>query len=219
MFKYLLFDFDGTIMDTNQLIIDALNATSEEYLGEKLTQDEINSIFGKYLEDQMKQLSEIHYKEMMHFYREYYNNHQDEMVTMFFGIKDLLKALKINGCNTAIVSAKGRNGILHGLKKFNIENFIDVVVSAHDVIYNKPHPEPALKAMSLFNADSESTLMIGDSPYDIICGKNAGIKTVLVDWTIFPKDSVYSLNPDFIIKSSNELLEIVNSKFYKKTVK
>lgn len=209
MFKYILFDFDGTLIDTNELIILALNEAARKYIHRTLDREDLNAILGKYLEDQMKQLSPEHYMKLMHFYKEFYKEHQDQMTKEFPGIKQMLKSLKNNGCKIAIVSAKGRSGIEHSLKKFKIDPYIDVIISASDVQNNKPHPEPALKALEALKADTEKALMIGDSPYDILCGKNAGIKSILVDWTIFPKQELLKLNPDYVIKTPDELLQIV----------
>jgi len=149
MKKYILFDFDGTIADTNELILLALNKTAERYMGRKLSWDEINSILGKYLEDQMKQLCPEKYKDMVMFYKEFYSAHKEDMTREFPGIREMLRDIKSEGCKTAVVSAKGRNGIEHGLDKLGISEYIDVIISAYDIQNNKPHPEPVYKALNL----------------------------------------------------------------------
>lgn len=209
MFKYILFDFDGTLVDTNELIIYSLSEAARKFTNRIITREDLNSVLGRYLEDQMKLLSPEHYKEMINFYREFYKEHQDQMTKEFPGIKQMLQGLKNNGCKIAVVSAKGRGGIEHSLEKFNLADYIDVIISAYDVQNNKPHPEPALKALEALNAVCDKTLIVGDSPYDILCGKNAGIKTVLVDWTIFPKHELLKLGPDYVIKTPEELIKIV----------
>ncbi|MCX7923930.1 MAG: HAD-IA family hydrolase [Clostridia bacterium] len=209
MFKYILFDFDGTLIDTNELIILALHETSLKFLDKTLSSDELNSILGKHLEQQMKCLSELHYKEMILFYKDFYSKNKDTMIKEFPSINQMLKSIKELGCKTAIVSAKGRGGIEHGLKLFGMEDYFDIIISAYDIENNKPHPEPAIKALSALNGSADAALLIGDSPYDILCGKNAGVKTALVDWTIFPKDNLMSLKPDYYIKTPDELVKIV----------
>ena len=211
MYKNILFDFDGTLIDTNELIILALNETAKKYLNRSLSNEDLHSILGKYLEDQMKNLSPDHYLDMVAFYKEFYRENQDKMTKEFPGIREMLQDLKHLGCKIAIVSAKGRGGIEHSLKLFKIEDYIDVIISAYDVQNNKPHPEPALKAIEALAANPDETIIVGDSPYDILCGKNAGIKAALVDWTIFPKEDLLKLNPDYCIKSPNELVQIVNN--------
>ncbi len=209
MYKYVLFDFDGTLIDTNELIIHSLNEVSRKFFDRDLTDEELNSILGKYLDDQMKFLSQAHYPQMVLHYKECYRSLQDTMVQEFAGVAEMLRELRLSGCKTAIVSAKGRSGIEHGLKLFNLQDYFDVIISAYDIENNKPHPEPALKALAALGAPPHEALLVGDSPYDILCGKNAGIRTVLVDWTIFPSHSFADLNPDYVIKSPADLVAIV----------
>lgn len=209
MYKYILYDFDGTIADTNDLIIQSLNEVSKKFLGKELSSKELNSILGKHLAEQMKALSERNYIEMTAFYKEYYDSHKDSMVREFAGISDMIKELKNLGCVQAIVSAKGRGGILHGLELLGLSDFFDVIISSYDIENNKPHPEPALKAIEALGAVKESSLFIGDSPYDILCGKNAGIKTVLVGWTIFDMNELLKYSPDFVITTPDGLIDIV----------
>jgi pyrophosphatase PpaX len=208
MFKNILFDFDGTLVDTNELVIEALNKAAEKFTGKRLSAEKLNSVLGYYLEEQMRMISGQHYKEMTAYYSNYYKSMQDLMVKDFPGIKEMLEALKRQGCRMAIISAKGRNGIEHGLKKYAIGQYFDVVVSARDVENNKPHPEPAIKAMKLLSANKEDTLLVGDSPLDMQCGRASGIKTVLVGWTIFPKEKFVGLEPDFYVKSPQEIIDI-----------
>ncbi len=210
-YKYMLFDFDGTLVDTNELIILALRKTCKSFLGRELSDIELNSVLGKYLEDQMRLLSPSQYEKMVLYYKEFYKAKQDSMIYEFPGVRQMLKSLRELGCKTAVVSAKGRGGIEHGLKRFGMEQFIDVIISAYDIKNNKPHPEPALKALEALKGTADQALMIGDSPYDILCGKNAGIKTVLVDWTIFPKSDILKISPDFHIMSPQQLADIVKS--------
>ncbi|MCX8130071.1 MAG: HAD-IA family hydrolase [Clostridia bacterium] len=211
MFKYILFDFDGTLIDTNELIILTLKETAKKFINRDLSPDDLNSILGRHLEEQMKCISPVFWEDMMLFYKTYYKANKDRMIKEFPGIREMLSQIKAIGCKTAIVSAKGRSGIEHGLDCFKLSEYIDVIVSAYDIQNNKPHPEPALKALELLCGVKEQSLLIGDSPYDILCGQNAGIKTVLVDWTIFPKNEICRLKPDFIIKEPTDLCKIIAS--------
>jgi len=211
MFKYILFDFDGTLVDTNELIITALRETAKRFINRDLTQEDLNSILGKYLDDQMKHLSPENYRKMSDYYSMFYKKNQDAMVKEFCGIRDMLARLKDLGAKTAIVSAKEPGGIKHGLNLFKLDGYIDCIISAHDIQNNKPHPEPALKAMAALGAKPDKTLLVGDSPYDVACAQNAGIKSVLVGWTIFPKESFLEASPDFYIDKPADLIEIVKS--------
>jgi pyrophosphatase PpaX len=211
MYRYVLFDFDGTLIDTNELIIAALKETAKRFINRDLTQDDLNSILGKYLDEQMKYLCEAQYRQMSEYYSSYYRENQDRMVKEFPGVRDMHADLKKLGVENAIVSAKEPRGIEHGLNLFNLSDYVDVIISAHDIQNNKPHPEPALKALEAFGAKPDQALLVGDSPYDILCGRNAGVKSVLVDWTIFPRQDILNLEPDFCIKKPEDLISIVKS--------
>ncbi|PNT91087.1 hypothetical protein CDQ83_14815 [Clostridium thermosuccinogenes] len=209
MFKNILFDFDGTLVDTNDLVILALNEAARKFTGSPLSKEKLESVLGYYVEDQMKAISEIHYKEMTAYYNDFYRARQDEMVKEFDGIREMLDALKKKGCRIAIISAKEKEGIEHGIYKFELSEYVDAIVCANDVTNNKPHPEPALKAIAALKADASETLLVGDSPLDIKCGRNAGIKTALVGWTIFPMRMFEDLRPDYIIHDPQELVRMV----------
>lgn len=211
MLKHVIFDFDGTLIDTNELIINALYETVKNILNRKISRHDLLAVLGKYLDDQMKYFSIEKYEEMMLYYKNYYSMHQDTMVKKFEGIDELLKKLKSLGCKIAITSAKGRNGILHGLELFNLKQYIDFIVSAYDIENKKPHPECIYKALEYFKCQKEDIIIIGDSPYDILCGINAGIKTALVSWTIFPKEKFEGIVPDYIIDKPSDIINIVQS--------
>jgi pyrophosphatase PpaX len=209
MIKNIIFDMDGTLIDTNDLIIHSLNETAKKFIGRMLTEKELNSILGYFLEEQMKMISKKDYKEMTKYYSEVYRQNQDKMTKEFPGIKDTLKSLKGLKCGLAIVSAKSREGVMHGIEFLGIGGYIDVVISASDVVNHKPDPEPLFMGMEKLGASKEETLFIGDSPIDLQCGKNAGVKTVLVDWTIFPDEILNKHEPDYIINKPDELIGFV----------
>ena len=212
MFKYVLFDFDGTLIDTNDLITRSLTETARKFLNIDLSKQDVKAILGMTLEEQMKYMSQTMWQQMLAYYKEFYKSNHDMMIKEFPGIRHMLHSLKAHGCKTAIVSSKGRNGIKRGLEYLQLEGYIDVVISAYDVKNCKPHPEPALKALELLEGQSDPALMVGDSTYDILCAKNSGISSVLVGWSIFPKAEILRLNPDFVAKTPEDLVKIVLGK-------
>ncbi|WHH59059.1 HAD-IA family hydrolase [Petroclostridium sp. X23] len=212
MINHVLFDFDGTLIDTNELIICALKESVKSVLGKEVTHDDLMAVLGKYLDEQMKYFDEEKHEKMVQLYKEYYRAHQDTMVKKFSGIDELLMNLKQSGRKIAITSAKGRGGIMHGLELFNIKQYIDFIVSAYDVENNKPHPESVYKALDFFKCDKENMILVGDSPYDIQCGINADIKTALVSWTIFSPEKFEGIRPDYILQKPSDLIEIVKVK-------
>lgn len=212
MCKYILFDFDGTLIDTNEIIVNTLNETALKFTGSVLSEEKLQSILGKPLAVQMKEIKEEQWEELDAFYRYYYRLHRDAFTKIFRGTKDMLDGLKSLGCVLGIVSNKGQSGIQHGLEMFDLNSYFDVVVSSEDVVYKKPHVECIEKALAVLEGTLSETMIVGDSIHDIECGKNAGIKTVLVDWSIADKNKILELKPDYVIESPENLIDIIDHK-------
>ena len=210
MFEYIFFDYDGTIMDTNEIIIFSLNAVAKRYLGRELTDAELGDNLGLYLDKQMQRVLPDKWEEAVKYYRKTYESLQEEMVKPFDGAFELLEKLFKQGKNLGVISAKSRDTLMYALNNFDINKYFKCVVSSQDIVNNKPHPEPALKAIEFFKADKNLCVMVGDSPYDILCAKNAGIASCLVKWTIFPDRKFDGVIPDYIARTPDEIFDICN---------
>lgn len=209
MLKHILFDFDGTLIDTNQLIIKTINESIENILDKKVDNSDLIAVLGKHLDDQMKYFSQEKYKELVLYYKQYYRKHENTMTHLYSEMDILLKELKDIGCKIGIVSSKGKRGIVNGLQLFNLTKYIDYIISADDVKNPKPHPEGIYMAQKYFNCSRDSMILIGDSPYDILCGINAGIKTALVSWTIFPEEKFKNVPPHYKLNEPFDLIKII----------
>ena len=100
-------------------------------------------------------------------------------------------------------------GIVHGIDKFAFGQYIDTIVSSDDTNTHKPDPTPLLIILDKLGSIASSTLMIGDSPYDIEAGIRANIKTVLVDWSIFPEYTFRGMSSNYRINSLPSLIDIL----------
>jgi len=211
MITHILFDFDGTLMDTNDLIVEALNAAAVKFRGTSIEADELDGILGKPLAIQMKQLDSNNWEAMDAYYRSYYRERRDEYTKEFDGIREMLDSLRAMGLKMGIVSNKGRAGIEHGLLNFDMHRYFESAISADDVEKKKPDPEGILKALSELGGKPENTLFIGDSGHDIESGKNAGTKTILVGWTILDRKRLMKSCPDHVVETPSEIVEIVKA--------
>ncbi len=211
MITHILFDFDGTLMDTNDLIVESLRQSAIRFRGTDIGDEELQQILGKPLSIQMHELDDAHGDEMEAFYRTYYRERRDEYTKEFDGIREMLDTLLEMGIKMGIVSNKGTPGIQHGLTSFDMHKYFGSAISADDVIKRKPDPEGIFKALEELDGKVENTLFIGDSVHDIESGKRAGAKTILVGWTILDKKRLMEASPDHVVETPDEIVDIVKS--------
>lgn len=209
MIKGIIFDMDGTIIDTNDLVVECIRSSVEEYLKFTPKEEDIINILGKPLKIQMGFFSGEYIDDMVSYYSKLYRLNRDEKTMIFDGVISLLNELNKKNIKMAIVSNKGNKGIQHALKKFNIEKYFDIVISVNDVENKKPHPEGVRKVLKSWGFSPGEVIFIGDSNNDILCANNAKIKAVLVAWSIIPMSHFRKVNIDYIINEAKEILTII----------
>lgn len=204
----LLFDFDGTLLDTNELIVQTfLTVLSEHFPGEYGREDVLHFI-GPSLEQTFTNIAPDKVNELSDQYRRLNRTLHDDLVSEYDGVTETLRMLKSRGLKMAIVSTKREETILHGLRLMGVDDVFDVLVALDHVQNPKPHPEPLELALRLLEADREDALMIGDNSHDIEGGKNAGVRTAGVSWTAKGEEFLASFQPDFMLQHISDLLEL-----------
>lgn len=207
--KTILFDLDGTLIDTNELIIQSFAHTLKHHLNREFSREEILPFMGPPLKDTFEKLLPDQVDEMIATYREYNLTHHDSLVKSYDGVNDTIKTLHEKGYPMAIVTTKMRDTAIRGLTLMKLDTFFDVVIGLDDVTRAKPDPEPVLKGMNALGGKPETTIMIGDNMHDIVAGKNAGMKTAGVAWSAKGRDFIESLEPDYILDHISQLIDIV----------
>ena len=202
-----LFDLDGTIIDSIDLIIRSYQHTIRTHRGQETTPDVWMKGLGIPLRVQFQDWSTdpAEIDAMVVTYREYNLTHHDEMVTAYDGVVDAVRELRRRGKTLGLVTSKFRSGAFRGLRKAGLEDAFHVVVGADEVANPKPHPEPVQIALSRLAVRPEDAVFIGDSRHDMACGRAAGVKTAAVLWGPFGRSDLEDLNPDYWLEHPSQL--------------
>ncbi|MDF2557592.1 MAG: pyrophosphatase [Bacillales bacterium] len=205
----LLFDLDGTLLDTNELIIQSFLHVFEKYYPGKYKREDVLPFMGPTLIDTFGEMNPEKMDEMIEMYRDFNIAKHDSMVVAFEGVEETLKILKEEGFKLAIVTSKLKKVAKMGTELTNIDEFFDVFVGHDDVQVHKPNPEALFLAMEKLGSKPEETMMIGDNYHDINAAKAAGTVSVGVAWTVRGREYIESYHPDYVIDSIQDLLEIL----------
>jgi len=208
-YNCLLFDLDGTILNSNKLIIESFKYTLKKHLNMDVGDSEIVKYFGEPLMNTLERFSKKDAKDMFDTYIKYNESIHDDMIEVFGGIDTLLRELKEIGCKTAVVTSKRKVLAKRGLELFDLLKYFDDVVALEDTEKHKPEPEPILEALRRLNCEKHEALMIGDSEFDIKCAYNAGVDSAFVSWSQAIDYEDISIKPDYIIKDISEILNII----------
>lgn len=206
----IIFDFDGTIINTNKLIEEGLNYLSLKYRRSYLTQKELSDLTGKTLEDQMAFIRKDKAELMVEQFRIWYNHNHDAKTSAFPGMVDLLKHLKMLGYRLSVVSNNSRASIEQGLRHLGLMDIFEVIITRNDVKEVKPSPEGLIKVMSHFDVSSERCVYIGDTAGDMLAAKAAQIQSIMVGWTHLSQSQVFAIEPDWVLKVPNHLFMILD---------
>ena len=207
-FDPVLFDLDGTVVDTVELIVESFRYATSTVLGEVLPDELIIAGVGRPLLAQMESLSADHARELYDVYREYNHRRHDELIRGYDGIDEVLGALKAAGRRTGIVTSKSRDTTAMAFRAVGLEEHFDVVVTATDTAEHKPSPVPLLLCLERLGATAAGSIYIGDSPFDIEAGAAAGMTTAAVAWGVFGREALLAAGPDFWLDEPRDLLAL-----------
>lgn len=205
MIKGILFDLDGTLVDTNELIINSFQYVFKQFLGICVEREEILDFFGEPLYATMKRYGGDKWEELTKFYMEYNMRVHDVYTRHIDGALEGVKLFKEKGYKLAIVTSKRRRAAIRGLEFGKMLEYMDAIVTPEDTKLHKPNPEPIYKACDILRLNPNECIMVGDSSYDILCGKNAGIKTALVSYSMLNIEELLKLDPEYYIESIKDL--------------
>lgn len=208
----VLFDFDGTVMNTNNVIIQSWQHTFRTLEGKERPVDDIVETFGEPLITTMGRFfPEVPPQEAVDIYRSYHYERFEDLIDIFPGIIDILSQLKGKEYKTALVTSRLRGTTDRGMKKYDLDKYFDAVITMEDCTKHKPDPEPINIALAKLGSSPERAVMLGDTMYDIKCARNAGVESILVSWAmaVTEEDLQGPHAPDHIIEKAEDLWDII----------
>jgi len=202
-----LFDLDGTLIDSIDLILRSYRHTLKQHRGIEPPDDVWMRGLGTPLWVQFKDWTEdpAEIEAMVATYRAFNLEHHDALVHPYDGVVAQVKALKTKGKTLGLVTSKLRHGALRGLQVAGLEDAFAAIVGADEVTHPKPHPEPVLIALERLGAKALETVFIGDSRHDLECGRAAGVQTAAALWGPFDKSQLQDLTPDYWLEKPEDL--------------
>lgn len=207
MIKCVVFDVDGTLIDTGKAIIASLQKVLKEDLGQAYSEDELNFAFGIPGAVTLKKLG-INDKDIdgsLDKWIKYLNDFSDS-IKVYEGIENCLRKLKNGNMKTGIVTSKTREEYDTSFVPYGLADYFDYVVCADDTDKHKPHPEPILKVLEISGSAPENVIYIGDTKYDMECAQGAGVRFALAGWGAV---SWEGFEPYHILREPDEILSII----------
>lgn len=209
-FAGALFDFDGTLVDTTQLVVDSFRHTLNGYFGREVRPEEVYPCFGMPLREAMACLvPPDRVDEFVQVYRQYNSDNFEAKITLCPGVHAALRRLQAAGVKMGIVTSRMRNTTWRGIRLFNLAPYFGSVVTMEDVESHKPGPVPVQKALADLGLKPAQAIMLGDSPHDVEAARAAGVIGVACRWSYLYPASFDSITPDYVVDSMDEFAGLV----------
>lgn len=207
----VLFDLDGTLIDSLELLVNAMRFSFEGHRVSTPDVDTWISYIGRPLPWQFAQFaSEDEIPELIRRYRTYQTEHHDELTRPFDGIPQLVAKLDAAGHLLGVVTSKVDALANRSIEHVGLAQYMDVVIGADSSTRHKPDPEPIHVALSRLNAAPDQGIYVGDSIYDIMAGNAAGVVTIGVTWGATTHSPLLEASPTFVAHSVAELESIIS---------
>jgi pyrophosphatase PpaX len=207
-FPVVLFDLDGTVVDSGGIILASMRHATREVLGRDFGDAELmQAVGGPGLEAQMEVFAPERVDDLVRVYRAHNEPLHDELEACA-GMEEVLLRLHEQGHRLGVVTAKRRSTVELAFARVPIAHLFETVVGGDETQKHKPDPEPLLLAAERMNARPDETAYVGDSPFDIRAAKAAGMHAIAVTWgRIHDRERLDREEPDAIVDTAEELLE------------
>jgi pyrophosphatase PpaX len=212
----ILFDLDGTLIDTTELILASFAWTFDHHLPGRLpARDALVHTFGRSLRAVLRELAsaqgeadpDVLAGQMLASYREFQLEQHDALIKPFPGVAEMLRALQ-PGHRLGLVTSKREGFARRGLRLFGLDELFEVAVFHDDTTRHKPEPEPLLLAAARAAVPPGEVVYVGDSIHDVAAGRAARMRTVSVLWGPFERSTLERAGPDHIVETPEDLLQL-----------
>lgn len=211
MDKVVIFDLDGTLLNTLEDLRDSVNTALEKYDLPTRTLEEVRCFVGNGLRNLMLQAvkdgeNNLVFEEVFVFFRDYYKTHCNIKTAPYDGIMELIEELKKRNIKMAIVSNKVDAGVKE-LNEKHFAEFIEVAIGEREGIGRKPAPDSVNEVIKLLGVEKAQVLYVGDSDVDILTARNAGVRCISVTWGFRDEQFLINHGAKDLISKPLELLE------------
>lgn len=207
MYELIIFDIDGTMIDTAEVVKKAYSYGMYEELGRDLTDEEVARAFGVPTLQALEILGSKDIEKSSMRYFECLFRYYREGVPLFEGVEELLQELDRRGVKCGIVTSRNRDEVSNDTTLSNLMKYFGYIVTAEDTEKHKPEAEPVLKLMELAGTGPAGVIYIGDTYFDFMCAKNAGVEFALALWGAREDGRI---RPDHVLKKPADLLDILD---------
>ena len=210
----ILFDLDGTLIDTIELILSSARHAFEEWPVRPTDEEWVRGI-GTPLVQQLRAYAanDDQLALLLARYRRYQNEHHDRLTRCYDDVPDVISALADRGHQMAVVTSKASPIAHQSLAFVGLDHFFPVVVGYDDTARHKPDPEPVRVALSRLGVSPDDAVFVGDSPHDIFAGNGADVMTIAALWGPFDRETLADARPDHFIECMAELPGVLNRAF------
>ena len=186
--KAILFDLDGTLIDSQELILASFRYATKEVLGEALPDERLLPLIGMPLINQVKQIAPNEAEKLVEVYRVHNAQQHDALVAYFDGTREMLQELLDAGLRLAVVTSKRNQPALRSLEMFKLWDYFELFVGSDDTDKHKPLPDPLLLAAGRMGLAPAECVYVGDSPYDMQAARSADMTAVAALWGMFKEE-------------------------------
>ncbi len=200
----VLFDLDGTLINSIDHIVDCWQHTVRTGLGREISREEVLPTIGRSLQGCFEEIAPGRSGELYAIYTSYERDRHDANVQLIMGTREVLDTLDEQGYKLGVVTSKVLHVAMSGLQLFQLESYFDVFITQADTERHKPYPDPLLVACERLGVSPAEAVYVGDAHTDIEAGKAAGMLTVGVTWGA-GGEAIREAKPDYILASMSEL--------------